>query len=1634
MENISGIKKLISSDKKELSQFVLDLCGFTLNDAGFDSQSYAYYLNMAFRHQTIVQSNEWEAICELVTSISHLTLNPGVAQPLSGQVPQITIQEPSSALGAPSTQVLGEGKNKGRYLEDEVWQRIAKFAQSIVTEVSQASQDNWAIKLIKTNYLSKLDRARNSSEQAIKLINAQKEQPLTDIHASGTSSKAPLPNDITEVLRANKAYLHSLLGLPFIMEKIILSIAKNQPGANYQPQKTAEMLAKTLDTINAGLSIDAADQRREVLVAGLKLALEIAMPDVQLADHQLVDAINDHLLPFLNKLIEKIKTLETRKASIFPKNPDGSDTESTKARKELLAALNVRFDSIQDILKETLIEPVKQCNQAVTGALGLGVAVNNIVKTDDKFTQAIEMAAVFENFDKIASIGGQINPDLLPSWLRQANDYYQQIKVGAQKINRVAQGALGILDVLYIIDVPLISSGARRSLEHANALTKVLTETEKEQIEFKPDLVMAYLIFYELIKQGDIKDPELKANLFAAYMPEVVKADNRIQSDELTFDVYKVFEQQLNIQHSNQTLASSIEAYDRKLSDSMTIPHSEDTEVVNQSNLLKFDILLMVNRLHTLENKFNVTNSNASFEELAEAFAASEQSPSKVFLSFKTAFLQPAMQRMLSQYQTHRLVPLIESMLKSNNTDTPKLRAVYSKLKEEINLTSEDLGFLQNYWADHSNWTSQKTMEFQKELTSTEQVAAKLADDRQPTKVNWDTPEEKSIKDATAILGHTKLPINLLLTALQDHLAKQKGTSTALEVLTDNPKVKSLCEQKNTYISTLDTLIEKLKNDINNNEGELQKHLMKIITGEIVPLTKKQLTEHTSSLSSIPNKLISLAWNVLPVTADTDDKPQLNDSFIYNLLDYYLNLSDTPIGAVIEAESSFKKEVNKNPLPALIKQLGDPLLLANVSKEKIVDTGVKIVAEQAAEIVVDQGALLVRDQLRDYARAQNNSTSGLGILADAAARILTDKPLRDKIFSYIGSIFKARGGQVAEKAVELKDNAIDAVKGQIYPILGIEIQKSIEARAYNYLLNPNNTNSKERDSFATYYLQYREIKQNKQDANIGDVIQFLFSEFLAKKKEEEQLQIKGKIAEEFIRLDSVLPDQAPPELNAIERSDHQLQFIIQNIDLSDPTNDTIIKLALVNRFLIMTMETAEQLTDENQISKIQEQAIHNLSQTLEQFKKLPRQDETNEQNEAMVEVISGANKKATTMQLKKVISNLKNAKNHVNEEVKQHKAMLDSNEPLLGLSLLEWEYHKSSNARKVAITLSSLVKLVGPIFSWVGIIGSILATNGMLQALAISVGLSASATGIGLAVFAAGALLCLAWNFASKLIENLGEFKKISQEDTSWWKKAGNFTLLGLKCLGLALAKTCLIDYLIAKVSTLLAFGPIARLRNAFRFWPTRETVEQEQTQLESLQGKLDILIQLIDTKIKFLDKKTKPDSKEFFPDNSLAIAKAINELNIEMVAVETSLDNVSINDARFSEKKYSTVIKDLKDQFAKLTQELNTLQKVQNAQASLPATKHADAASNQILSTMTGIDEPQDASESKAVVVNLEAYRMKIHSEQQSKQNSAGQSMPKGLLTKFSSLFRPAPAVDAPDTVNQTEALPPQDEPNPKV
>ncbi|MBA2653330.1 MAG: hypothetical protein H0U73_13865 [Tatlockia sp.] len=1578
MKHLSDIENTIALDKKQLTQFVLNVCGFTLDEAGYNSKELGFYMHVAFRHQAILKSRQWELIVQDALKLKSLD---------------------NLWIDSPKTKKLQE--------------RITRFSQSIVTEVVEASQDNWAIKLLKTSYFAPLDRARKSSEDAIKKINIKSGQKFEDLQASTIQSDDKTTELFTVLLRANRTYLDSLLGLPFVMEKLCVSLARKRHNGNYQPRKTAHMLAKTLDTINAAMSIevDSESTRRNFLIEGLKLALKITMPDIPI-NSELENTISTKVLPFINQVIENSKNLELAKAQVFPKD----DKETTAARASLLAAMDVQFYSVQGILQETLLKPVEQFNQAVANAAGFGLAAYHVAIENNAIDRALHVGELFKNFDQMASLCSELDSNLLPSWLNQANGYFQQIKNGVDTIAQVTLNGLGAFYSCVNQLAFFIPESIRYYISHKNTFQQIFNMIDKSATDIPYDKVLAYFSFYELIKQAQLTTHELKEKFFEIYMAEVVKAANKPNVVGFNFKSYELLEKQLDTKEDlnlKLPLAERISQYEQDAD--FTNSMFEATAAQGFSNPKILGALILIHRLQTLESKFDINNPIAAFDELTKAIEKVSQTPLPELQAINEKFLQPAIQRMYSQYQIERLIPLLEETLDKpdayTNQFTHELSLIYSKLQEKKDLSADEVDALLDYFDKKPN---NQHPEIVNELSSVKNLTTLLPSTTKLPAEKWKTPNERRKLKASQTLENIRPTILTMFDILQRRLTEQKKRISPLFNI-------ELANKKINYINALNGLINKLTRELENPDlqqySDLQDHFVQLLNGKVNPLDIEQIKERFSlSVSAIPGKLLGFIWNVLPVS------PQ--NTLFYNLLEYSLRDMEA-LPELVKAEKEYKFCLNNTPIPALMNELSDPLAVANVipSQEKIMDAIIANLIETSKQSTFAWGVNYLKQLVKSVTYEQLILFLPYPFFAELAVMALQSETLQSRVAPVFNSIM-SEYGDLATK--ELKRIA----KDRLYPILGVVVQKTIESCAYSYAINLEKANATERDSFAMFYLQYRELRQQVRSFNNEDAIRFLFPNLLAEVKTDSQQEIIKQINEEFIKLDKILPPDLTllPINDEIEASNQQLQFFIDHIDLKDSANDKLIKIALVNRLVIMALDTTEQLSNENQINTLQIKAIDTLSKTLDKLNRLSEQSlvenphidiglgdsavlvpANDTPTEELTQALSGSHKRAIRLQLDRVKTSLAKSKTLVDDELRNLREMKKTDH-FLGLSVLAWEYHNDPLPRKVFRFLSKLGAIVGPISSWVTII-TLIITTGLSLSNIMTVALGW--TGIG---FAIGASLGLLLNFAVNIFDNLMEIKTISNGNESFWLRAGKISLIVLHSLGLALAKTLFIDQIANGLTTLFAMKPLEEFRDLLLFWPSKKRVGDEIKNLEILQGQFEKLELLMEMQVNFIENKIDPITGKAYTDQSKEITPLINKLGITMSSIQFILaPEKNSNDARIKLRHYDELLESFATNFANLNDELIRMEQLRTVQLSTQMRVEPITVAENDLKVDAII--PQNTNQAKPVRVMLDAYREKL------------QDQP-GYLSRFWNLFRANPnlVVESEKVIESNEVLPSSD------
>ncbi|WP_133141204.1 hypothetical protein [Legionella spiritensis] len=1472
---------LIADSKKSLSQFILDLCGFTLDNAQVSSETYAFHLHIAFRRQTILQADKWDELCQAVSS-----------KPLYWEDP----------------------------LSTSLQRELNDFAQSIVDEVVRAKADPWAIKLLKTGYLSNLDKARKNSELAIKkLMNTPIDQsiyrgPIED----------PSLEKYVEALKAHITYLDSLLALPFVLEKFCIRMAENK-GVNYLPKKSTEMLTAILDTMDQ--AIGAEGVASGISIEALKIAVQITMPELPI-DGELIDTISRELLPFLNQVIENNQLLERCKKNIFPaKNP-----EMSRARQELLASMGVHFDSLQSIVENTLLQPIQECANLAAGVEGLAYETIDVIRKDNIVDRMEGIGKMFSNLEQIVGVSESLDSDLLPPWLLEARKYYEQLRKVNGVVEKTAAAVNQGFGIFYNGVAYFIPESVRQYFNEPDSYRKVLSTIARGKSEVRVESILAYLSFFELAKAGGIYDPldsfdALRERFFYAYMGELQKTTEGLSVD---YKKYKKLEEFFADIKLEKPLAERIEAFATSAFDSEdALPKSLRGAVAPA----QFDMLVMIHRLKDLEAAFDddteidIARQELALKELTAALAMVKEVGNESITAFGNEFLQPAAERVLLRFMQRQFIPLLEQVIdrpepkiRVNKAYVKNLSDIYSKLKSGVLLSSKEFRQLKDCFGDSDEFVAIKPPFDVAKSLKTALNGFSSGKAKAPAWEICETPHQKLI----ATIKHSLHTVKPVLEQISSGLERQLDACKLLQELSEEGSdLSRLCANKIKYIEVLKAKLDELSFSIENYPDQFAQGIESLLNGEDLEKARKNLTD--MSMLSLPGKLVRFAWHVWPSESDNFDS-----HFLDNLLTYYLK--DTDLGVIYEAQQQFVNDLNDHPVPELMPVLSDPLALANIMprQEEIMDELVNqlIGLGTGGESLWDWSQNFVNKAALDLiGNIDKNTVVKLfpyPFLGEIAFQVFQSGPSKALLAGALESLQKKYGGIVADKAEEV----VEAARNRLYPLLGIEIQKSVEAGAYEYAMaeNRGDVAPEKRDAFAMYYLQYRAIKQRNPEMKTDECLRFLFKALLDHPEEEGGSESKiDDLVRAFEDFDKEL-FKKEHKADQLEETNNQLQFLISNLDFSDPGNDMVIRMALINRFLLMAFDASEKLGT-GMRDELQQQGLELLSRVLQQMemtKPEDKEDETVSIHDAgldesfivlhpksttpatLMRNLKPAHETASRLYLQRLQEVLGSTQTRIGQAFSERERRLEDNEQerQLGRTVAAVEYDKSKNnyprlIYKIGAMLYEGISLVA---FWASVIAPLLAGGGVTQALFTALGI-AGAVGSAASVYGLVALAVVA---AIRFTVKLGfeiwyhrkEFNDIANNrDYSVPKKIGLITLVTLKCIGLAALKTVFTDYLVAKATTLLALVPLKRIREAIKVYPSEEAITTEKAVLDTLKTRLQTMKRLVDEQLNHPEAMLPEDLEQAYAELEEAMDDARDELDRQL----------SFNDVRNTEAYRNT-------------------------------------------------------------------------------------------------------------------------------
>lgn len=1422
----------IVTNKEKLQDFILNLCGHTLDEARYRSADYAFHLHIAFRRQVILKTAAWEELCKEVTE-DHLFWQ-------------------------------GDLANQARL------ENIRKFAQSVVDDVKAVKTESWGMRLIKTGYLSKLDKALENSEKAKAYLND------------------PDNKEALKVLDAHIQYLNKLLILPFKLEEFFMKLAEDS-GHNYAGQKNAEVLASILSTLQLCTEED-------TLIPMLITAVKIAMPTLPVGG-DLLNKLQTDLLPYINTLVQNSQTFEAAKSQFFSHSLLKGGKDKADARKELLATMGVQFDSLQDILTNCLLDPIQECSKVATGLQNLAEAASSAYQSQDYLSRFSHISNVFANFDQLARVSGKIDQGLLPVWLQDMNRYYEACRSQAEGVQAVVENVANVAYEGFGIFYQKIISFLPESValyfqeQASNSLVNVLNTFYVMGDHTNVKIQMAYLAFYELEKNANLSNG-LNEKLFKTYMAELAKKTN-----DPTFNQEPINDYTNNYLRIN---VNAIDSQNQALNKAITKFLNSD-RVFEKKNI----ILAMVHRLKTMEGKpqNDLESMVSMLEELTAAFHTIQRigNGNVTFSPFKTNFLIPSATRILNAYLQKKYIPLLEYVIDNaddrSNTkisdeqrlEKNRLASVYKKIRHNALLTDDDYNLLN---------TCFPTDGFDVEALGHFLIDPNPAPNNQiPAIPNYQTPNQVM---ASQIQEQVRA-LNPMLEAIVLGLEKQQDNCRKLKKLCASPNdsLHKIASKKDSYITALRQTIMDLQIELTDPTKNLSlaKHIQALMNGEALNQAKDEALRvvNTQKMSVVQN-LLRFAWHISPNQANAapGNQAKPDNSFLNNVLTHILG-KDNYLATILRAQASFADSVNEDLVPELTYLLNDPLAITNImpSQEQILD---KVVARVigldlekdtvfswAGKFLGQQAKALVASiQPDDFVKL-----FPFPFVGNIALQILKNPQVQEALGKIMQDLTASYSNAVADKALDLAEDA----KRRIYSLIGVELQQSLETKALAYDPDRNDNDSEVCDAFALFYLRYRALKEANPNPAEGQAHNTACIKRLFNGISDQNLDlILGKFnafdALNFIGVDGDFASE-----DASEKTKAHLLFLVQHLDFNDP-NSANKRLILINNLVLMLFEASQQAElERSKAIALQQFATLQLAEVLRKKPEL----------RTIRSPIDNAKKRAKTLYQEQLDSTLKEMETFIkiNEQDRDEQLKIAER---LDQNATIYEFKEASPGKKNLIVLSKLAALFSFTSLWAAIITPLvvggLSTSMLLESgfafFGVSGLLGLGATLTGGLIFVGIALARLAYKMVVEVHHRRDQFKQIETEykesmaahpdrKTSLSLLKGlQYTGLILKCLGVAFVKTIGSDYILGSLKFL--YQTLTGARRLLKKHPSGATLQTEKQALS------DLKTQIEQVRSAFLENNL----------NLTHVDTAFKDLKGRLDATQTALvSNLGVNDAR---------------------------------------------------------------------------------------------------------------------------------------
>lgn len=1443
--------------------------------------------------------------------------------------------------------------------DEKLKNEIATFLRPILEKVKIEAKGNFVVKRVKQSYfnslISKIEKNRtkikiiekfkknqgpfkeNSKENLIELNSVKIDSDLQDIKVES--------DNLSTLLDAQNNYLKSLYNLPSILEKACLK--SNLFGPNYKPNETSDLLVQTLGLISAAVQKDI-NKKHFKFSYPIEAIIYASNLGNKIISQSALPIFKQEVMPFLEEAVKNFIIYEKEKACFLNLNTelDENKQEIVEARQSLLISLGVHLDSIKDIVLNALLMPALKLKDIVFGAEEKAQATLKIVRelASTNSTDAFEITNRMLNFLNVNKLVSNVDDffgqPVINSRLKKYKEKFPRITKNVQSIGTAVKNL-------------------KEFFNEPRALSSMLYDLGREYIlPEDANRLLIFLKFHNLLLSQPSTFINEEQSFLLFYQESLGKKPFNLATASANYKKYQNFIKTI----PSQIFRENDEQSPYKIKDYLDLPlkyHIEDILRSDNKEKKEFLILVLFYRMNHLQSASKcpttsflentilgrlglidqeLENFASTLKELNEAKSLIQKMKTHVnfhtFNEFLKQTLQPNLDQILSNYKHARLQNILEKMIdiKYQNPDKgPKkilygellayskdLKIIYSKIVDNLKLTDREIDIIEKEWRTLSSLTNDDSYEIlSSDIEILDSLRIQAVSSHHPIKERT-TPVEDTI-------NVTKL-LEPLLKEVAAMISNEYKGVDQLDQITSNEELKTLCNLKKEYINSINTMVNQI---IYNHElkGKFITELIRCINGEI-PIALKESASPVSAF----NKLFHFAWDALPETDKNGLPEKINASIFTKALEH--TFKNSMLGDVFEAQNLFANELEQNPLAGFFKDLRDPLTWKSFNP----------ILENIKTSVINK----ITEWVTSYGRSLLNTY----VFTAPASKLVTNFLQTTPIKNVLDSFYKENIQTVTKEA---KDYLIQKTTAWISNSVGLKFHFQIEQLAIDFILKedqPNESNSSRYtqlkqvsnqeektnelpdhtalETFSVYYLQYHMLLSDpnlQTEEKKRKTIHYLFSDSFKDFTNEKVEVFINKALKKFNDLDREL--NLPPLTQIIERSGDKssspfLQFMMTHIDLSKTDKKDVLKLILTNQMFLM-ISNAKKEVNSNSLLELQRETLLNLSHLL---KDKGREKDKN------IFLESATVYKQFQIDLVKASVNTSNAS--IESELTHIESLLEANEsePILGKTLAEHFYLNSSFIAKLYRTYYRIYDVISVLLTWslIALPAFALPSSFLLTVFRATLG-----TIVTSGVF---------FKLLNTIWEHRSEFKKADQIIIK--------LLIFLKCLGVTLIRTLVTDRIVGEFNKY--FSTIARFKNYFKRWPTKEKVISEHTTLLNLKNALKQVESLLDDQSEpsdepFIKKFIKVKPLNVKPENETCLTKFVQQNlghpknNIQQVFSQpeklyAALKNVEIHlakaesiclkknhkDARFHVENYSFRLNSIHNSLETLSKEIKTL------------------------------------------------------------------------------------------------------------